>query len=155
MRPPGQPPTNAGRGSTSATGTISEERIPVAQESLSVGKRSVETGRVRVRTTVEEHEALIRDALAREEVEVVRVAIDREVGEAPQVREDGGTTIIPLVDEVIVTSKRLVLREEIHIRRRSTTEQVEQAVTLRSTRAVIERQENEQGNHPTTTLTQE
>lgn len=116
-----------------------EERIPLVTEVARIQKRTVETGRVRVHTVVDERQELVRDALTREDVEVTRVAVNQAVDAAPPVRTEGDTTIVPLVEEVLVVEKRLMLREEIHIRRRTTVEPVEQAVTLRSTRAVVER----------------
>jgi stress response protein YsnF len=41
---------------------------------------------------------------------------------------------------VLIVEKRLMLVEEIHIRRRSTVEQHETSITLRSERARVERQ---------------
>jgi stress response protein YsnF len=44
------------------------------------------------------------------------------------------------VEEILVVEKRLVLREEIHIRQTATTETVEVPVILRKQEAVIDRQ---------------
>lgn len=121
-----------------------DARIPLVEEQAVVGKRAVETGRVRVRTVVEQRTELVRDALTRENVEVTRVAVDRPVEAVPAIRTEGDTTIVPVVEEVLVVEKRLVLREEIHIRRQTAVEPVEQAVTLRATRAVVERSADRQ-----------
>jgi len=67
------------------------------------------------------------------------VAIGREVSEAPAVRTDGDVTIVPVMEEVLVVEKRLMLVEEIHIRRVATTEDVSIPVELRKQRASIER----------------
>jgi stress response protein YsnF len=67
--------------------------------------------------------------------------VDRVVSEAPGVRTEGGVTIVPVLEEVLFVEKRLVLKEELHIRRTATTETVELPVTLRKQRAVIERVE--------------
>jgi stress response protein YsnF len=45
-----------------------------------------------------------------------------------------------VLEEVLVVEKRLVLKEELHIRRRVETETVEVPVTLRKQRAVVERE---------------
>jgi len=113
--------------------------IPVVEEQARIGKRIVEGGRVRVQTRVEEREQVLRETLAHEEVTVERVPIDREVAEAPQIREEGGVTIVPVVEEVLVVERRLMLREELHIRKVRKTEEVETPVTLRSTRVEVER----------------
>jgi stress response protein YsnF len=116
-----------------------ELRLPVVEETAVVGKRTVETGRVRIRTEIDEREEVLRDLLMREDVRIERVAVGRLVEEIPPPREEGDVTIIPIVDEVAVVEKRLVLREELHIMRVRTVEPVEERVTLRSTRPVVER----------------
>jgi stress response protein YsnF len=75
----------------------------------------------------------------REIVEVTRVPIDRMVETAPEIRTEGDVTILPVVEEVLVVEKRLVLKEEVHIRRRVTTETAEVPVTLRKQRVEVER----------------
>lgn len=61
-------------------------------------------------------------------VEVTRVRVDREVDEAPRVRQEGDVTIISLVEEVLVVTKRLFLREEIHVRRSASARPAEPTV---------------------------
>ena len=113
--------------------------IPLVEERLSVGKRSVESGRVRVRVTVEERQETVSEQLARDDVQVERVPRNERLTEMPHVRLEGSTTIIPVVEEMLVVEKALVLVEEIHVRRRTETEMVEIPTTLRSERAIIER----------------
>jgi stress response protein YsnF len=48
-------------------------------------------------------------------------------------------TVIPVIEEVLIVEKRLVLKEELHVRRQQTTENVEVPVTVRRQRAVVER----------------
>jgi uncharacterized protein (TIGR02271 family) len=115
------------------------EVLPLLQEELHVNKRSVVTGKVRVRSLVDEVEDVARAALTEEHVEVTRIPIGREVETAPSVRTEGDVTIVPVMEEVLVVEKRLVLKEELHIRRSITHEDVEVPVTLRKQRAVIER----------------
>ena len=123
-----------------STPRISEQVIPVVEETVAVHKREVVAGRVRVQTLTDTVEELARADLQRETVEVTRVPIDRIVETAPDVRTEGDLTIVPVVEEVLVVEKRLVLKEELHIRRTSQTEVVEVPVTLRKQRAVVERQ---------------
>ena len=44
-----------------------------------------------------------------------RVAIDQWVDEAPPIRNEGETLVVPVVEEVLVVEKRLRLREEIRL----------------------------------------
>ena len=119
--------------------TLSEEVIPLAEETASVHKREVVTGRVRVQTRTDTIEELATADLRRETVEVTRVPIDQVVEAVPEIRTEGDLMIVPVVEEVVVIEKRLVLKEEIHIRRTAQTEAVEVPVTLRKQRAVVER----------------
>lgn len=112
--------------------------IPVAEEVLRADKRET-VGRVRVRTLTEEHREIVGQDLTRDEVSVERVPIGREVDAVPAIREDGDATIVPVLEEVLVVEKRLVLREELHIRRKRTTERVEEPVLVRRQRAVVDR----------------
>jgi uncharacterized protein (TIGR02271 family) len=120
---------------------VEEEVIPLVEERVVVDKRRVESGRVRVRTRVETREEIVRAELARDEVIVDRVPIGREVQTVPDIRQEGEVTIMPVVEEVLVVEKRLVLVEEIHLRRRRTIEEYAQPVTLASQRAEIVRHE--------------
>ena len=47
--------------------------------------------------------------------------------------------IVPVLEEVVVVQKQLVLKEELHIRRRAETETVEVPVSLRKQRVIVER----------------
>lgn len=118
--------------------------IPIIQEEAHVTKRTVATERVSVRTSVEEQNVMARDELRREQVEVTRVPVDREVAEVPLVRTEGDITIVPVFEERLVIEKRLFLVEELHLRRSSAIEQVEMPVTLRRTRVDVERTELDQ-----------
>jgi stress response protein YsnF len=109
--------------------------LPLVEEALRVGKRRVETGRVRISVATEAEERIVRETLRGERAEVERVAIDRELalGEAPPVarHEADGTYVLPVLEEVLVVERRLVLREEIRMRLVTTEEPVEEVVTLR------------------------
>ena len=113
--------------------------VPLIEEEAHVLKRSIATGRVRVRTVVETFEESAAEILELEEVEVVRVPVGRVVTETPAIRADGDVTIVPVMEEVMIVEKQLILREELHIRRRTTTETVQVPITLRKQRAIVER----------------
>ena len=116
-----------------------EEVIPLVQEHLTVGKRMVETGTVRVSTRLEEQTETITADLQRENVVVERVPVDRVIEAVPDVRWEGDTFIVPVVEEVLVVEKRLVLKEELHIRPEKSVERVEKPVVVRRTVATVER----------------
>lgn len=120
----------------------SELVIPVVEERARIDKRAVETGRVRVSTRTETTEQVLRESLRSDAVGVTRVPVNRTLAEGeaiPATRTEGGVTIIPVLEEILVVEKRLVLKEEVHIRRTTSGEDVEVPVTLRKQRAVVER----------------
>jgi stress response protein YsnF len=114
--------------------------VPLHEEDISVERRKVERD-VRVRVHTVNHDHLVDEALTRERIEVERVAVGRPIDAVPPVREEGDTTVISVVEEVLVVERRLVLKEEIRLRRVRTTEQHRETVTLREQQAVIERSE--------------
>lgn len=120
--------------------TDEQHVIPLIEEQVSVTKRHVETGRVRVHTRVHETQQMVRQQLARDEVEIERVAVNRVVTDMPKVRQEGGATIVPVVEEVLFVEKKLMLVEEIYLRRKLSHEEYAQPVTLRSQRVEIERE---------------
>ena len=117
-----------------------EEVVPLVEERVFARKQEVETGRVRVKTFTDETVSCIKEDLMRDEVEVRRVTIDREVDHIPEVREEDGVIIIPVVEEVVIVEKRLILREEVHVHRKTSIEPFEQKVTIRSQHPVVERE---------------
>lgn len=118
--------------------TLSDETIAVTEEVLRIDKRRVATGTVRVRTETETVQELASIMLERQDVEVTRIILNQPVQQAPQIRTEGDVTIIPVVEEVLVVEKRLVLREELHVRKSVSRERYEEPVTLRKQHAVVD-----------------
>jgi uncharacterized protein (TIGR02271 family) len=118
---------------------LAEEVIPLMEEEVRVGKREITTGKVRVHTRVDVMQETVNASLQEETVEVTRVPMGHEISQAPEVRTENGVTIVPVIEEVLVVEKRLVLKEELHIRRTTRTEDVEIPVELRKQRAEVER----------------
>lgn len=116
------------------------DTLPIVEEKLVVDRRVVPTGRVSVRTVTEAIDADLEAVLARSEVDVTRVAVDRTIDAMPEVRFEGDTVIVPVVEEVPVVTTRLVLKEEIHIKRRRTEEAHVIPVQLLKQRAVVTRE---------------
>ena len=116
-----------------------EPTIPLVEESLVVDKQPVVTGRVRIATKTETVEEIAALSLAQQAVSVERVVVDREIEQVPPVRTEGDVTIIPVVEEVMVVEKRLILKEELRVTRRTTSERIEVPVTLRKQTAEVER----------------
>ncbi|ADI14712.1 YsnF/AvaK domain-containing protein [Truepera radiovictrix] len=126
-------------GERTEVGAGETQVLQLAAEVLKVGKRQVERGRVRIRTRVVETEETVDEPLVREEVDVERVQVERLVEQPEGVRQEGDVTVIPLYEEVLVLEKRLMLTEELRVRKKRTERRNPQRVTLRREEAVVER----------------
>ena len=118
------------------------QTIPLTEEHIEVAVREAVTGRVRVSTTTETFQEVVRQELRGMRADVVRMPVNRTLapGEVPPgPRTEGDVMIIPIFEEVLVVEKRLVLKEELHITQSVTVDQVEVPVELRRQRALVER----------------
>ena len=111
-----------------------EPHIPLHAEDLTVSKSTVAGDMVQVRTVTREHETFVDEALNHERVQIERRPIGRQVEAIPP-----DTTILPVVEETLVIARRLILKEEVHIRRLHVVERHQEAVVLRKQEAVITR----------------
>jgi|SRR5579884_3833803 len=116
--------------------------VPVHEERLVPATRDVELGTVRIHKRVEPVPVETAVELASDEVTVERVPVHRPVTTAPDPYYDGETLVVPLVEEVLVTERRLEVREEVRITRRRVTEQVPVRETLRREVVEVEGQGN-------------
>jgi uncharacterized protein (TIGR02271 family) len=116
-----------------------ENVIPVMEEHVRVERAPVEMSTVQVRKQVHERQEVVREPVFHEEVEVQRVPVNRPAEGAAEPRYEGDTLIIPIVEEVVVVEKRLMIKEELHIRKHRTETQSETPVTLRSEEVSVER----------------
>jgi len=114
------------------------EVTPVIEETIRVEKREFESGKVVVHKTVVERDEAVEILLRQQDLSVERVPVGRVVSEAPQTRQEGDTLIVPVLEEVLVVEKRLMLKEELHIRKQSSERTEYQTVRLRSEQVKIE-----------------
>ena len=114
--------------------------LPLYAEEISVSKRVVPKASVQVSRITHEHEEIVSELLAQEHVEIERVAIGKPVEAKPEIRQEGDTIIIPVVEEVAIVERRLMLKEELRIRRIRSEEQYQERVVLRKQEAVIKKE---------------
>jgi uncharacterized protein (TIGR02271 family) len=114
--------------------------IPVIREELAVSKRVIETSGVRISKRVQERTELVDLPLVNETVKVDRVSVNAMVpaGETPSARQEGDTWIIPILEEVVVVEKRLMLKEELHVTRSRQEVHKPEEVVLRSEEVIVE-----------------
>lgn len=125
-------------------------KVPVVREEVQVDKRVVDTGRgVRIHKTVAEHPCHIDERLARDEVEISHVPVDRIVplDAAPATRYEGDTLVVPILEEVLVVERRVRIKEEVRITRTRREEHHAETVMLKSEQVSVERFD-EAGDRP-------
>jgi uncharacterized protein (TIGR02271 family) len=122
--------------------------VELFEEQLSVGKETAETGSVRVSKKTISRQADIDADLLHEDAIIETVPRGQRIFVMPTTRIEGDTTIVPIVEEVLYTERRLVLKEELRITRRRSTQHFHETVTLRRQEAVVSRIQRQTEEHP-------
>jgi uncharacterized protein (TIGR02271 family) len=118
---------------------LGEERvIELHEEQLVADKQLRDLGEIIVRTEMDTLPARLEVEAVREEVEVVHEPVGEAVSERGEPWEEDGVLIVPVYEEQLVVSKRLVLRERLRVRRIRTTERQLFEDTVRRERLVVE-----------------
>jgi uncharacterized protein (TIGR02271 family) len=125
--------------------------IPMLEEHVEIG-RATTTNRVQITKSVHERVEVVDEPVFSEEVEIERVVINQPLAPtdaAAQVHREGDILIIPLLEEVLVVEKRLILKEEVRIRKIQRDTFSPQEVTLRSEQINVTRTPGTDGErHP-------
>jgi len=100
-------------------------RIPIYEERLRTEIRPVDLGEVRVQKTVEHVPTTATRSVERDEVEIERVPLDRLLDQPVEPWQDGEWLVVPVMEEVLVITKQLVLTEEVRIRTKLVAEEQE------------------------------
>ena len=98
-----------------------EQKIEIAQEELHVSKR-IETEKLYFSKEVITEDVRIPVELMREDIEIEHIPKNIELTEIPKIQISDDLTIIPVFEEVAVIVKKIMLVEEIHIRKNKTSE---------------------------------
>ncbi len=129
-----------------ATEEIKDEStgvIPVIEEHVEVGKKVIEKAKVRLSKKVNESVESYDIPLIEEEIVVKRVQKNELVDKAPAaVRYEGDVMIIPVLKEVAVIEKRIMLVEEIHVEKYKYDKTETRRVVVRKEEVNVERTEN-------------
>lgn len=93
-----------------------EAIIPVIEEDVQITKKVIDIAQVNISKTVNESTETFQIPLSSEEIVVKRIPINEYVDTMPPAsRYEGETMIIPVLKEVAVIEKRMMLVEEIHV----------------------------------------
>jgi uncharacterized protein (TIGR02271 family) len=123
---------------TRELGTDAERTLELREEELVAHKQLQAVGEVIVRTEVDEVPGHLEIEALREEVEIQHEPVGEFVSERGAPWEEDGVLIVPVYEEQLVVSKRLVLKERIRIRRIRTMDRRLFEETLRRERLVVE-----------------
>lgn len=115
--------------------------LRLAEEEVSLSRKRVTDGRVTVTRSTVQHDEIINTFLRQERVEVERVPKSQPVETLPEIREENGILIVPVVEETIEIVRKLVLKEELHIRKREQQVPFQEVVTLRKQHAKVEKED--------------
>jgi uncharacterized protein (TIGR02271 family) len=114
-----------------------ELRVQRSEEEPGIGVRQREAGSMNVKKSVRTEREEVRVPKRREEVEVERVPTNREVAGAEFGDEE---VVVQVFEEEVVVSKRVVLKEEIRLRKRVVEEEKVVEVDLRKEEVEIDDQ---------------
>ena len=140
-----QPTATTGSAGSAQTGG-EEERIPIVEERLRVGKREVGHGRVRVRSYVVETPVEERVALREEHVNVERRPVDRPVAAGDDAFRERTVEATESAEEAVV-SKEARVTEEVVVRKTAEERTETVSDTVRRTEVEVE---DERGRTGTT-----
>ena len=105
--------------------------LELAAEQATIAKRRRTLDTVRVTTRTRTRDEVVDEPLTSETVTVERVPVGRYVDAVPAVRQEGDVTIMPVVDEEVVVTRRLFLREEVHVHRTRLLSRHVETISLR------------------------
>ncbi len=137
---------SATTGSTGSTQAGGEERIPVVEERLSIGKRETQHGRVRIRSYVVETPVQEQVALREEHVKIERRPVDRPVAAGDDAFRERTIEATESAEEAVV-SKEARVTEEVVVRKHSEERTETVSDTVRRTEVEVE---DERGRTGTT-----
>lgn len=115
-----------------------ETVIPVVEEEVHVGKRWVERNRTRVTKQVLTEEETIDTPLRQERVQVERVPVERIIDSPVTSHYEGDTLVIPVMEEVLIIEKKLLLKEEVRVTKFVGETEHQETVTLRKEAVTVE-----------------
>jgi uncharacterized protein (TIGR02271 family) len=125
-------------------GGLEEElRVQRSEEELRASVREREAGRVNVKKSVRTEREVVRVPKRREEVDIERVPVEGEAREASGATEaDIGEdeVVVQVFEEEVVVSKKIVLKEEIRIRKRVAWDEEAVEVDLRKEEVEVDDQ---------------
>ena len=137
-------------------GSVAEERggleedlrVQRSEEELRAGVNEREAGRVNVKKSVRTEREVVRVPKRREEVDIERVPVEgaaREASGATEADIGEDEVVVQVFEEEVVVTKRVVLKEEIRLRKRVAWDQETVEVDLRKEEVEVDDQSGRDG----------
>jgi len=117
--------------------------LNILREEANIDKQIVESGKVYIHKKVHETDEEISVPVLHEAVTIKKVPVNKYVDVAPPVHSEGNTTIIPVIKEVLVIEKKLLLVEEVHVIKDIIEKNEEHTIPLRKEEIEVERYKRE------------
>jgi uncharacterized protein (TIGR02271 family) len=117
------------------------EIIRVHQEGIDISKKVVDRRKISLHKSVNTETVSHDIPLLHDNIRIEHITFNKEVAEIPKIREKGNMIIIPVIEEVAVVTKKIMLVKEIHITNEQ-TEKIEHIETsLRKESVTIDKKE--------------
>ena len=133
----------------SERGGLEEDlRVRRSEEELRAGVRRREAGQVNVKKSVRTEREVVRVPKRREEVDIERVPVEGEARESSGASEANigeDEVVVQIFEEEVVVTKRVVLKEEIRLRKRVVHDEETVEVDLRKEEVEIDDQSGRGG----------
>ena len=144
-----QPPDGPVGSVPEERGGLDEDlRVQRSEEEVRAGIREREAGRVNLRKSVHTEREVVRVPKRREEVDIERVPVEgaaREASGATEADIGEDEVVVQVFEEEVVVNKRLVLKEEIRIRKRVAWDEETVEVDLRKEEVEVDDQSGREG----------
>jgi uncharacterized protein (TIGR02271 family) len=137
-----------GRDDRAPDGPQENPSVARSEEEAHVGVREREAGRVNVRKSVHTEREVVRVPKRREEIDIERVPAVGEAREASGATEEDigeDEMVLQIFEEEVVVTKRVVLKEEVRLRKRVVEDEETVEVDLRKEEVEIDDQSGRGG----------
>jgi uncharacterized protein (TIGR02271 family) len=141
-----QPPDGSVGSVAEERGVLQEDlRVQRSEEEVRAGLRRREAGQVNVKKSVRTEREVVRVPKWREEVDIERVPVEGEASTATEADIGEDEVVVQVFEEEVVVTKRVVLKEEIRIRKRVAWEEETVEVDLRKEEVEVDDQSGRGG----------
>lgn len=115
-----------------------EHTLELREEQLTANTAAHEVGEVIIRKEIDSQPAQLEVDAWREEVEVIHEPVGQSVSRRQEPWEEDDELVVPIYEEQLVVTRRLILRERLRVRRIRVTERQLFQESVKRERLVVE-----------------